>query len=378
MDRKNERVSKEVRGKISNLVKKRKKRKETRVSTTDVEIVDKLIHSRSLIQLEDKLALKERKELRSRDSSFFHVLSEGEQRISYERWEALSLRTKCIENEHGYRVKANQKGRAEWSKKRITGFESDLRNYEKEVPEYQDILIEKKDLGKSNEGKSDGSLTRLTSLRKTRDEKDEFTEKNQVNEWDFWKYYLEKDAQQARLWKKGGLYKKKMRKNQITSWDRVTYVKEPYEKRRTRSMRRRYVRSGGYVLPNRNDEVSIEKEAFLENKFHIPELRRKKQRSKKQIKSLLRGRWRTYYKLENVEDRKRSMGLSKRKHETGFQGLMRKQTSTQIQIGKLTDKPLNKYKHKSLRFWSYERGGIRYKTKIRKRKGLVREQVKLV
>ena len=39
---------------------------------------------------------------------------------------------------------------------------------------------------------------------------------------------------------------------------------------------------------------------------------------------------------------------------------------------KLTDKPLNKYKHKSLRFWSYERGGIRYKTKTRKRKGLVR------
>jgi hypothetical protein len=113
---------------------KRGRRKKERLTKSDRVVVETLESERK--KRDQDYTGKERK-LKNEREKLIEVLSQCEQRYSYETWESMKLLRKCMQDEDGYRVKANQVGRREWSKGRVKEFEQDLRNYEERVPTYE-------------------------------------------------------------------------------------------------------------------------------------------------------------------------------------------------------------------------------------------------
>jgi len=385
-------VNKESREKI---IEKRGKRKQERVTRTDQIVVDRLKKERERVDdlsqvrklpepkdeetelnPEEKPTEKKTGE-RGSYTKLLEVLKKSEERNSYERWESIKVLRECMKDEEGYLVKANQKGRRDWSKERVKAFESDLRNYESEVPNYE-VKKEEEDGEKTEETIDRILRERLSEEAKTRDPIEEKGEKREEETWGFWKYYLEKDAQKVVVWKKGVLYKKGRRKNEITSWDRGTYRKEWYDQRRTMKLRRRYVREGGYVLQKPKGEGTMVKEVELKPMSLHPiqgdgsglvanekgTSRRSPNESKKERRK------RTYYKYQNPEDRKKERNRGKRTEETDFQSILRKQIAVDRKRGKLMKKSLVIYPNKD----GWKRKA--WKASIQKKMGLARVEGK--
>jgi hypothetical protein len=336
-------IEKDSRNKIIN---KRGKRKQERLTKTDTEIVDALRTERKKVyRTNPDLKMvngvdHEKEEVGLSYKKRVEVLNQCEQRYSYERWESMKVLRKCMMDREGYRVKANQVGRRNWSKERVQSYESDLRNYEQEDHDG----VHTQESQKSNPSKESNG---------------------DQDQWGFWKYYMEEDAQKVVVWKKGVLYKKSIRKNEITSWDRSTYRNEIYDQRRTRKLRRRYVRDGSMVLgwikrdesnedsgngktvPERIQEVELKNRVNQKSGMN---LLRERSRSKERNRER---RYRTYYKYQNPEDRKKAdESPLKTTSETEFQSRLRMQIGVEMKMKKLVSKPLG-------RTYMRSRGGSR-------------------
>jgi hypothetical protein len=405
-------------------IEKRGKRKQERLTKTDRYIVESVKEVRETVDVNAVLAypqekkrkkgeekadnkeetlvnnrvnpVKEKKEKKKPSNylKLLEVLKKGEERYSYETWEARKVLRECMEDDEGYMVKANQKGRRNWSKERIGKFESDLRNYERKVPTYEEESEETEEIEEeqANEEISEVILRDILAEETEQEEREKET-KEERKDWGFWKYYLEKDAQTVVVWKKGVLYKKARGKNEITSWDRVTYRKEWYDQRTTMMLRRRYVREGGFVLQKPKTKVQMVKEVELKSRVDGRESS-KYERDKEKVGGKKERRKRTYYKFQNPEDRKPRMKMDKsvkRSEETWFQSILRKQIAVDMKRWKLMKKSIVVYpnkdsykgkrwkdsaevpntlrlvdriRSKKLRVWSMQVGRLRYMQKM--------------
>lgn len=305
-------------------------RKKERLTKTESERVNQLVETRE----------KRKEENRERSNSielevrkWVDVLNGCEQGYSYERWEARSLWRKCMKEGDGYRVKANQKGRRDWSKERVEAYEFDLRNWR----------------SKENERERSPSQSETKEVDRKRLDVEsqvvEVKEERGGEEWGFWKYYEKKDAERVTVWKKGILYKKGMRKNEMTSWDRATYRKEKYEKRRTIKLQRRYVRdaekrrSRGVLSSNEeSNQKGSGRNLVRELKNGKKESTMDSERKRSKERNPER-RKRTYDTFQNPEERRRSSGWTKKTKESHFQSRLRNQTMVEIKMKDLEAKP---------------------------------------
>jgi hypothetical protein len=237
---------------------------------------EKILHGRS--------GSKERelkKHIYGRRFKLLDILYRCEERYPYDIWERIYVRRECIEDEEGYRVKANQKRIKEWVIAIVTKYEEELRgvreqgnrkvkyNPESRKDRRRGTIRTVRKEGSQKERTGEGLVTlrmqqsqqkhedQNIELRKSRfvhnaeknqrlaklnSEKEEGKQVDERSERGFWKYYLEEEAKLVGFWKKGVLYKKSIRTDELTSWDLQTYGKEWYDRRRTIQMRRRYVR----------------------------------------------------------------------------------------------------------------------------------------
>jgi hypothetical protein len=177
---------------------------------------------------------------------------------------------------------------------------------------------------------------------------------DQGEDWGFWKYYRETDAHQVVIWKKGVLYKKSIRKNEITSWDRGTYWSpelEWYERRRRRNLRRRYVRDGQALAGLASWNLSKKREEDTKGssgRRMVHEVRIKTRRDRNEKLGTLnrsRGfkRKRTYNQFQNPEERRvdvEKVSRTERTRESFFQSRLRAQTGVEKKRTKERTKPL--------------------------------------
>ena len=324
---------------------KRGKRKKERLTQSDRVLVE----TRESERTRDKRDLL--KSVKNSDlgqlerKKWIEVLSQCEQRYSYETWEARKVFRTCIEDDEGYRVKANQVGRREWSKKRVDRFEVDLRDYESKVPTYDEKVnpSNKGDEWSLLDKKIGNDRSTLTGITESEESSDGIA-------WGFWKYYRETDAQRVKVWKKGVLQKKSMRKNEITSWDMGSFRSielEWYERRRSRKRRRRYVRDGQVLAPfgqsYEGESRKIVQEVFIKSRRDRQEKRRRGDRKGRNLISLSEKRKRSYNQFQNPEERKKNStinGKNPRSRETGFQSRLRAQTGVERKRSKERVKPL--------------------------------------
>jgi hypothetical protein len=257
--------------------------------------------------------VKTRKKSSNELNKVVSVLKGAEQRFAYETWEARTTLTECRKDEHGYRVKANQLERSEWSRSRINGLEKELRTYESDSPTYDLHLSQKKREERQIQVKS----------RKNPHER---PSREKGESWGFWKVYEEGDAEALTEWKKGILYKKQMTKPSMTSWDRVTYRKEWYDQRRSVHLRRRWVREGMNPwrcpsemirqIPHRARGVQGRSNRRVDWKY-----------TKRETVNQLSTRGRTYERFANPEERRGSQPVVQEEPESGFQSRRRGQTA---------------------------------------------------
>ena len=153
-------------------------RKKERLTKTETERVNQLTKNRenwkeNSKQSPSQRVLEERK--------WLEVLNGCEQGYSYERWEARNLWRKCMKDPEGYRVKANQKGRIEWSKERVESYEFDLRNWRSKENEKE----RRRTQNQSERGDGERKTERMSESDENSDEKRE----RGGDECGFWKYY---------------------------------------------------------------------------------------------------------------------------------------------------------------------------------------------
>ena len=317
------------------LQEKRGKRTKERLTKSDLIVVEAII-----------LGRKKRKDgdydgkdvnYQMEREKLIEVFNQCEQRYSYETWESRKVWRTCMRDPDGYRVKANQVGRRDWSKGRLDGFESDLRNYEVNLPRYHE--------------RYQGTEEEKALMSKQSDQSrlpNEVNEESQ--EWGFWKYYRETDAQRVVVWKKGILHKKSIRKNEITSWDRGSFRSvefEWYERRRRRNLRRRYVRNGQVLAPwnqpSEMGEASGKKGGGMVQEVRIKTQRDRNEKRRKENRQRAIKRKRTYNQFQNPEERKKEIDVDIMKNsprESFFQSMLRSQTSVGRKRSNERTKPL--------------------------------------
>lgn len=241
------------------------------------------------------------------------VLTGAEQRYAYETWEARRRLVDCRKDDDGYRIKANQQGRREWSRSRVNGLEKELRTYEVEPRAYDlDPTPEKR------QARAEEADARVNPHERAW--------KGKSDQWGFWKQYEEGEEKALVVWKKGVLYKKKITKPTRTSWDRVTNRTEWYDRRRTMNLRRRWASEGrsSWRCPA-EIKRDVEHRGWTPARVRTTRLDQKKERTGEKAR-----RGRTYERFANPEERRnrdQEVDQVAEDPETFFQSRRRVQTA---------------------------------------------------